>query len=866
MRWLLRRLVTRDDWRTIETDLAELYEHRRREVGDRLARRWLRRQRASYAVRLLSDRARTAIAERTNTMPHVWRDLSYSVRTLVRTPALAATIVLTVGIGLGATTGLMAVIRAVLLNPLPYADSTSLYWIYTDNPPYRFRFSVVDYRALEADHPAFSSVAGYQITSVTVTDGSLAEQVTIKAVTGSYFPLLAQQPLHGRLFVEADDVRDERIAVLTAKYWTDRFARDPAAIGRTVSVDGIGHTVVGVLQEDVGPLENGIALFTVARWPTPKRRGPFFTTVLGRLRPGIPREAAVSTLRATNARLFPLWRSSYQDEKATWGLQDLKSRAIGEIGPTLWLMLGAVACVLLIASVNAVNLLVGRALNRRRELAIRSALGASRRRLVQHLLAETTVLIAAAAGFGLVVAFVTVEMVASYGAGYVPRLNELEITGWALGWLAALAAVCAILIFAGGFVPAIWSSHRNVDRALRAAGRSPAAGVASRRARRALVAIEFALATPLLVAAVLLITSLNRLQDVAVGIDTERVLTAAVSLPAASYPDDADRRGFWDRARERITALPGVERAAIADSRPPVDAGNINNFDLEDRPTPPGQNQPLCTWVAVTPDFFGAAGVRLERGRLLDNRSVDERVVVVDRIWADRFYPGENPIGRRFREGGDTTGPLITVVGVVSAVKWTGLDGDDQGTVYWPFVDMTRGYLILRARGETPTLKMALTQAVRELDPGIAVTDVATGAELVDSSIAAPRYLSGLVAMFGLTSLVLSVVGIYGVMTYFVQQHTHEIGIRLALGGEPAHVRRLIVWQGLRVVSVGVALGVAAALLTARVLGTLLFGVAPTDPATMLAVPLLLLGIAALACSVPGRRAGRLDPAVILRE
>lgn len=866
MRWLLRKLVADDDRRTIDADLTELYEHRRRRDGDRAAARWLRRQRLTYPLHLLRDRTRAAIAERTKSMRYLWRDIAYSLRSLARTPALAATIVLTVGVGLGATTGMLAVIRAVLVNPLPYADQDSLFWIYTDNPPFRFRFSVVDYRALEADHPAFSAVAGYQTSNVTVAGGGQAELLTAKAVTGSYFPLLDQRPLHGRLFTPADETHRDPIAILTAAFWTRWFAGDPGVIGRAIDVDGLSHTVVGVLQTAVGPLENGVDLFTVARWPPPKRKGPFFVMALGRLRADVSREAAAGTLRATNTRLFPIWQSTYQDEKATWGMQDLKSRAIGDIGSTLWLVLAAIGCVLLIGCVNAVNLLVARALNRGRELAIRSALGASRARLVQHLIAETGVLTVAAAAVGVGVAFLTVDLVATYGAGYVPRLNELQVTGWALAWLAGLAALCGGVIFAGGFVPAIRGSHRQVDRALRAGGRGATGGAAARRARRTLVAIEFALATPLLVAAALLMTSLNRLQHVSVGIDTEQVLTGSVLLPAARYPQDDDRRAFWTRAVDRLSRLPGIEQVAIADSLPPANAGNINNFDFEDRPTPPGQNQPLCTWVAATPAFFNAVGIRLERGRLLDEHSARENVVVVDRAWANRFFPNEDALGRRFREGGCTACPWISVVGVVSTVKWMGLDAQDDGTVYWSFEDASNGFLVLRARGQVDRLKPALAQAVRELDPGLALTDVATTEELVYGSIAAPRYLSVLVGLFGLTALVLSVVGIYGVMAYFVQQHTREIGIRLALGGEPAQVRRMVVLQGLRVVAIGVAIGVGAAFLTARLLGTLLFDVAPTDPATIIAVPLLLLAIAALACAVPGRRAGRLDPAVILRE
>jgi putative ABC transport system permease protein len=300
MRWLFRLLVKEEDRQAIESDLAELFELRRRQEGDRAAARWLRRQHLLYPVHLCADRVRALLASCISLLPHLWRDVLYSGRNLLRTPTLTTTIVLTVGVGLGATTGMISVVRAVLVNPLPYADSDQLFWIYTNNPPYRFSFSVVDYRALEADHPAFSAVAGYQARGVTVTEGGSAERVTAKAVTGSYFPLLGQAPLLGRLFDAADDARTDRVAVLTEAYWARRFARDPAVLGRSIAIDGATYTVVGVLQKTVGPLEHDVALFTAARWPAPTRKGPFFTTVLGRLRPDVPPAAALDTLRATN--------------------------------------------------------------------------------------------------------------------------------------------------------------------------------------------------------------------------------------------------------------------------------------------------------------------------------------------------------------------------------------------------------------------------------------------------------------------------------------------------------------------------------------------------------------------------------------
>jgi putative ABC transport system permease protein len=862
MRRLLSWLVTDADRRAIESELAELYEVRRREDGDVQAAKWLRRQRSAYARKLMAERLRGAIAGATSSLPHLGRDLAYSVRSLIRTPGLAATIILTVGLGLGATTAMVSVVRAVLVSPLPYADASNIFWLYTDNPPFRFRWSLVDYRALEADHPALSEVAAYTSSRVTITDAGSADRVNAKQVTGSYFPLMRQAPALGRLFDATDDARNERVAVLTHAYWTRRFAADPAVLGRALTIDGASHTIVGVLERSDGPLERDLALFTMQQWAVPKRKGPFLWMVFGRLKPGVPLAAAGETLRATNARLFPIWKSSYQDEKATWGLQDLQSRVVGTVGSTLMLVLAAVGCVLLIACANAVNLLIARALGRSRELAIRGALGASRGRLLQHLLAETAVLTGGAAVVGVAVAAGAMALVTEYGAGYIPRVDEVRLSGAALAWLAALAAASGLII---GVVPAIHSARLKMNRALAAGGRSGGEARPARRLRRLLVAAEFALATPLLVAAALVTVSLDRLARVDVGLDTDRLLTAAVSL-SGRYPSEEARAAFWTRTLDRLAALPGVDAVALSDSRPPREAGQRNNFDLIDKPTPPGRNQPTSPWVGVSLGFFKTAGLSLQRGSLFDESSLQQDVVLVDRSWANRFFPGEEVVGRRLRSGGCTTCDPTTVIGVVDNVKWVGLDATEDGTVYFPFVDMPNAYLVLRTGGDPAGLANGVRQAMTELDPELAVSNIATGSELVDGALATPRYLSVVVGMFGIAALVLSIVGIHGVMAHFVQQHTRDLGIRLALGGDPGAMRRMVILQGVALVGVGVAVGMTAALLSMQLMSSVLFGVSANDPRILAGIPVALLLVAVAACALPARRAARLDPATILRE
>jgi putative ABC transport system permease protein len=858
--------VSDRDRRAIESDLAELYEWRRRRDGDRAAARWLRRQLLLYPLHLFMDRCRSIARSPGGIMRGLWRDVHHSLRGLARTPALSVTIVLTVGIGLGATTAMVGVTRAVLIDPLPYAAPDALVSIYTDYPPYRSPFSVVDYQALEEQQTAFTRVAGYQNTRVVFSNGGLAEPVRGKNVTWSYFALLGISPLQGRVFDRSDDEPGAQPVVVGHAFWTDYLGADPAAIGRVITLDGVPHTVVGVLANDIGPFERGVACFTVAHWPTPTRKGPFSIFVLGRLRPDVPPAAAEDQLHAISRRLFPLWQTSYQDSRATWGLMDLKARVVGTGGPTLLFVLAATACVLLIACANGLNLLVSRTLHRQRELAIRSALGASRRRLLQHVLSESAVLAIGAALMGGAVAAGAIRIVTVAGIGYIPRITEVHLSGTVLGWLVALSVASGAFL---GLVPALSSARLRMDQSLRSGGRGATGGPGARRMRRLLVAVQFAIATPLIVAAALLTGSLHNLQQVDIGVDIHHILTAGISLPAAQYAPSSAQE-FWKRAQARVEVLPGVEAAGFADGVPPNGVSNENNIDLEDHPTPPGQSQPQSIWVSVTPEYFKAVGLALVSGRLFDERdfvTTAPPTVVVDRAWARRFFPNLEVLGRRFREGGCSQCPWTTVVGLVGTVKYLGLDSPDVGTVYSPIENTNRArYFVMRTAGDPGAISPALRQAVHELDPNLAISNVAPVESLVSDALEVPRYLSALTGSFALIALLLSVIGIYGVMSYFVQQQARDIGIRLALGGEPSRIRQMILRQGFQIVLAGIVVGIGCALLGGHLMTTLLFGVGATDLRTLLGVPSALLAVALLACFLPARRAAAIDPATILRE
>ena len=801
-------------------------------------------------------------------LEHFAQDLRIGVRSLLRAPILTLTIVLTVGVGIGATAAIFSAINAALLRPLPYADPGHLVRIYTDAPPFKFRFSAADYLAFREQQTQFEESATWTDRAVVYSDGVSSDVLRARVVSWSFFRVLGIRPAIGRDFAEPDGRPGTPPTVIASHaFWQRRLGGRADAIGAAIRLDGAEYSVIGVLPPLAGPLERRHDLFVIQQFASPQRRGPFFYSVVARLREGTDRSVAAAELRAINRRIFPIWKSSYQDDKATWSMEDLKAAVVGDVHAIAAVALAAVAFVWLIACANASNLLIARVTGRRQELAVRAALGASRGRVVRHLLAESALLATAALALGAGIAWAGIQLLRGIGASYFPRTEEMAVDA-PVWWLLAALAACSGLMF--GLVPAMHGSGGSVDASLRSAGRSSTGSLAVRRLRRALVASQFAIATPLLILAGLLLASLNELKTVDLGFDHRRVITASVRLAAAQYQDAGRVRVFWDELARRTAALPGVAGVAFADGLPPDGVGNINNFDLEELPTPAGQSQPATAWVAATPEYFRVLGLSLLEGRLLDERDAlaeNLESVVVDRAWARRFFPAGSAVGKRFRGGGCTTCPWTTVVGVVSNVKYLGLDAPDEGTVYSPMsADTLARFLVVRTHADPWGVVPLLQRTVRELDPSAPLSSTATMDDLVSQSLEQPQSLSLLIAAFAVVALVLSVVGIYGVMGHYVQQHLKEISIRTALGGSSADVLRLVVGQGMRVVIAGVAIGVVAALGLARWLSSLFFGVGAADVPTFAAVTTALVMLALAACVVPARRAIGIEPAAVLRN
>ena len=796
------------------------------------------------------------------------QDVSVSVRALRRVPLLALTIVATVGVGIGATTVMFAAADAAIFRPLPYPNPGELFRIFTDAPPYRWRFSVADYLALDQQQTAFSRVAGYTDRAMAYSDGRTAERLRVRLVSAGYFDVLRIQPLTGRTFAPEDDRGGaSATAVLSYEFWKQRLGLDPSIVGKVVRLDETPYTVLGVMPPDPGPLERSIDAFVAARWTTPPRRGPFLITALGRLAPGTSRAPTEAQLREIDRRIFPLWQSSYQDKRATWGMVDLKRQIAGDFPGTVAVVAAVVAFVWLIACVNASTLLLARIAGRRRELAMRTALGASRARVLRHLLMESAVLAMTASAFGAALAWIGIRLVQTLGADYVPRAAEMTLGGRTLGVL-LLGTALSVAVF--GLIPALAGTRGSLDDTLRDSGRSATHSRRGRHVGAALVAAQFAVATPMLILTFLLATTLHKLERVTLGFDTQGVLTAGITLPSASYGTSGQAIAFWTELRKRLLEVPGIVDVGFADSRPPDDAGNQNNFELQDAPVTAGQSQPVTTWVAVTPEYFPLIGARPIEGRLLEDRDMEDDaspVIVVDAAWAKRFFPGQSAIGKHLHDGGCSTCPWTTVVGVVPVVKYDGLSAPDQGIVYSPMGRAERSrFLIVRTSGNDAAALQAIRGVVRGLNPGIPLANAATIEELVSESLQRPAGLSALAAGFGVVALILSIVGVYSLMANHVHQHRKEIGIRIALGGRPAGVLGLFVARGTWLVGLGVALGVIAALNVSRLAKALLFGVSATDPATYAGVAAALLGLAAIACAIPALQIIRTSPAVVLRQ
>jgi len=803
----------------------------------------------------------------------VWQDLAYGIRLLALNPGFTLVAVLVLALGIGASTAIFTVINTVLLRPLPYPDPERLVMVWENDRLRGTRqeqASAPDFLDFRAQATVFEGLSAWQSTDVTLTGTGEPERLVAARVSANYFSLLGAKPLLGRGFApEEEQAGRGRVAILSQGLWQRRFGADRGVLGRTVTLDGVSFVVVGVAS-GVGrvpsnPEELWVPLVFQG---SDLYRGVHRFRVYGRLKPGVALQQAQTQMSGIMRRLEQAYPSDNQGRGAVVTL--LHDQLVGETRPALWILHGAVGLVLLIACVNVANLLLMRASAREKEMAVRTALGARRARLLRQLLTENLALAVLGAGLGLLAAVWGTDLIRAAGPADVPRLDQAAIDLRVLGFTLLVTLVSWMLF---SLAPVIRSSEHGLHYTLKGTAGGGTAGAGRQGLRHSLVITEVALAMMLLVGAGLLIRSLWRLSQVQPGYDPRNVLTLALQLPSSRYPmpqqwpilEWPQVAVFQERLLEKLKAEPGVEAAALAYGTPAA-ATWTTRMTVVGRPEPPPGDQDEVHFRPVSEDYFRAARLPLLRGRGFSIQDDGRRplVAVVNESFARRYFADQSPLGQRIK----LYGVAREIVGVAGNERFLGLAQETPPAAYLPFRQnlLHMMSVVVRAREDPLRLARAIERAVWSLDPNLAVHDVTTLEQALSVSLAQRRFTMILLACFAGMALLLAAVGVYGVVGYSVSRRTREIGLRLALGAEPRRMLALVTGQVLRLSLAGVLAGTAGAAGLTRFLESQLYGVGATDAVTFAAVAAGLLLAALLAGYLPARRATRIDPAVALRS
>ncbi len=794
------------------------------------------------------------------------QDVRYAIRSLRRNVGFTFSAVMVLALGIGSTTAVFSAVNAVLVDP-DYARLVVVFQQFS--PTSRASLSVVDYRAIEEQQRSFSNVGALRGGFASFSAGGDAERVSIGSVTSGFFGAFAVRPAYGRS-IEPDDEREGALPVAVASHElaTRALGGEANAVGRSVTVDGVAYTVVGVLPVGVRELA-GVHpdLWPALQLRTPTRRGPFGLRVVARLKPEVTAEAAVRDLAGISERVFPLWASGFQDSTARLNPVPMRVALLGDATASLGLFAVAVGLVLLIAVANVASLMLVRSVGRWREVSLRAVLGASRLRLLRLLVTESITLAAVGAVVGIALGAVGLRLLILLGPS-MPHLATAHLDARAILFAAAVALLSGVVV---GAYPVVRLLRRGASGALQMGERTIGGGRQTQAARSAFVIAQFALALPILAIAGLLLNSFIRLQREDPGFDPQRLLTVRVSLPATRYAGSDMVGDYWNRALSLVGELPGVSGAGLSSMMPPNDfgSGDNNNFDLIDHPVAPGSTQPNAPWPFVNAEYFSALGITLLEGRMFTPADTGgpAPVILVSRSWARRYFPEGTVVGRRLVSGGCVSCPLTTIVGVVSDVRYNGLDRTPDA-VYGP---LSEGWqrdlnLFVRTAGSPAALASRVRETLRSLDAAVPLDDVAPMEERIYASMALPRHWTALLGSFAGVALLLAAVGIFGMLSYTVRTRRREIGVRMALGASRHEVVRMIVQRGILHALAGAGLGLVAALLVTRTLASSLFGVSATDVPTLASVTLILLLVAVIACWLPARRAAAIDPVDAIRQ
>ncbi len=811
-------------------------------------------------------------------MNNLLQDIRFGLRMLLKSPSISIVATIALALGIGANTAIFSVVNAVLLRPLPFPESESLVSLFeTDRQRglERGTHSYPNFFDIRAQNTVLERVACFHGGDYILSGRGEPARLQGSVVTSDLFPLLRVHPILGRTFLPDDDKPSEsgRVVILSQPLFQKRFNSDPSIVNQAITLNGISFTVVGVMpagfefpiQNDPVELWTTIAGDASGETPVTAQRGAHFLQVIGRLKPGVTQEQAQAELTAIASRL----EQQYPDTNTHRSLRvDSALKAlVGDIRPTLLILLGAVACVLLIACANVANLLLARATSRHKEMAIRAAMGASRLRVIRQLLTESVLLSLLGGAVGLLLAVWWSDLLIALGKEDIPRALHVGIDLCVLGFTLGVSILTGVIF---GLAPAFHSSKRELIDALKEGGRGTSEGARRNKVRSALVVSELAIAVVLLVGAGLLIKSLWRLQKVNSGLQPQNVLTFNVGLPE-KYNYEKQARFFID-LKSRLESLPGVQSASSVLPLPLSGDRFVISFEIEGRPMAP-KDHPSGDFFAAGVGYFRAMGIPIIKGRDFDDRDRygSTPVVIITETLARQFFPNEDPIGKRIKPGintieGDKT-TMREIIGVVGDVRNRSLDTAPRQAYYVPQtqVPFDQMVMVVKTLDDPHNLISAATKQVSAMDQDIPVFGVKTMEEYLSTSVAAPRFSTTLLTIFAGVALVLTVVGLYGVMSYSVAQRRNEIGIRLALGAQSRDVLLMIVKQGSLLIGLGLLIGLSGAFALTRLIASMLFGVTAKDPLTFTAVGALLAAVALLACYVPALRATKVDPMEALR-
>jgi putative ABC transport system permease protein len=809
-------------------------------------------------------------------MDTLFKDIRYGVRGLLKHPGFTAIVVITLALGIGASTAIFSVVNSVLLRRLPYRTAERIVAIQEVDPNgKRGQSTSANFLDWRAQQTVFEHLAAIKTTTTNLALSDHAERIDLAQTNADFFDVFGVAPQYGRLFIPQDEqAGHDPVVVVSDALWQRRFGSDPALVGKPITLDGRNYTVIGIAPPGfqypdktelwLPPLQLVPELYPGQDVTQTRRMGYLWVVAL--LKPGVSLPQASGEMETITARL----RQQYPDSnnKRFNRVVSLHDHLIGDTNKLLWLLLGAVTFVLLIGCANVANLLLASGASRHKEMAIRTALGASRGRVIRQLFTESTILALAGGAVGLLIAFWGLAAITKLLPTDFPRLNEIHIDLRVLGFTFA-ASVLTGMIF--GLAPALQISRSDVQEAIRETGRGTAGSLRQSRFRQALIVVEVALSVVLLAGAGLLFRSFMRLQSVNTGFVAQQVLTARLTPSGTNYTNDADFTKFYNQVIEKVEAIPGVQDAGVINTLP-LYKGATSGFRVEGRPVTTPDKWPSVNYRVVSPDYFRAMGVSVLQGRAYTEHDDANAplVMMVNQQLAREIFPGENPVGKRITFGStDANGQprWFEIVGVVANVRSLELREEPTAELYfsfqqdlWPAMS-----LVVRSSVEPGSLSASVRQAVNEVDRSVPVSDVKTMDHIVSESIMQPRFNLFLLGLFGAVAMVLSAAGIYGVTAYTVTQRTHELGIRIALGAQLGDVLKMILGQGMAVIGVGLVVGLAAAFALTRLLKSLLFGVGENDPLTFVAITAVLLLVALIACYIPARRATKVDPLVALR-